>query len=210
MRSSSRLCTASNVVPKPAQAYEPEVPVKVREWKCPALASPDLVLGALAARLDRLAEAKDVAQIGAVIGREFSHELLGAISSGPGATTPPASKRTCRAHGRAPPHTALSTPATSKPQFPPFQTRRSPIWQCRPRVRHAVKISRGRAGGATTSGALAHVRPVRPGSHRASPPQTCWLAGANPGRAMFRKPRRARAPNPLANKAPFRAESAFA
>src|SRR5664279_1675353 len=26
------------------QTYEPEVPVKVREWICPALASPDLVL----------------------------------------------------------------------------------------------------------------------------------------------------------------------
>ncbi len=35
-----------HVVPKPGQADEPEVPVKVREWICPALASPDLVLGA--------------------------------------------------------------------------------------------------------------------------------------------------------------------
>src|SRR5260370_39149859 len=34
-----------HVVPKPAQAYEPEVPVKVREWISPALASPDFVLG---------------------------------------------------------------------------------------------------------------------------------------------------------------------
>src|SRR5215216_5994725 len=33
-----------HVVPKPAQAYEPEVPVKVREWISSALASPDLVL----------------------------------------------------------------------------------------------------------------------------------------------------------------------
>src|SRR5436309_14829572 len=30
---------------KLCQAYEPEVPVKVREWISPALASPDLVLG---------------------------------------------------------------------------------------------------------------------------------------------------------------------
>src|SRR3984893_13885792 len=29
---------------EPCQAYEPEVPVKVREWIAPALASPDLVL----------------------------------------------------------------------------------------------------------------------------------------------------------------------
>ena len=35
-----------HVVPKSAQAYEPEVPVEVREWICPASASPDLVLGA--------------------------------------------------------------------------------------------------------------------------------------------------------------------
>src|ERR1700737_1346461 len=35
-----------HVVPKPAQAYEPEVPVKVREWISPALASPDFVLEA--------------------------------------------------------------------------------------------------------------------------------------------------------------------
>src|SRR6266545_5933424 len=35
-----------HVVPKPAQAYEPEVPVEMREWIGPALASPDLVLDA--------------------------------------------------------------------------------------------------------------------------------------------------------------------
>src|SRR6476646_3601481 len=35
-----------HVVPKPAQAYEPEVPVKVREWISSAFASPDLVLEA--------------------------------------------------------------------------------------------------------------------------------------------------------------------
>src|SRR3954447_12191943 len=35
-----------HVVPQPCQAYEPEVPVEVREWIGPASASPDLVLGA--------------------------------------------------------------------------------------------------------------------------------------------------------------------
>src|SRR5207237_5279399 len=35
-----------HVVPKPAQAYEPKVPVKVREWIAPALASPGFVLDA--------------------------------------------------------------------------------------------------------------------------------------------------------------------
>src|SRR4030081_1471157 len=33
-----------HVVPKPAQAYEPKVPVKMREWIGPALASPGFVL----------------------------------------------------------------------------------------------------------------------------------------------------------------------
>ncbi len=32
------------------------------------------------ARLDRLTPVKEVAQIGAVIGREFSHELIAAVS----------------------------------------------------------------------------------------------------------------------------------
>src|SRR5215468_6952516 len=35
-----------HVAPKCGQAYEPEVPVEVREWISPALASPDLVLDA--------------------------------------------------------------------------------------------------------------------------------------------------------------------
>jgi hypothetical protein len=34
-----------HVMPKPAQTYEPEVPVEVRGWIGPAPASPDLVLG---------------------------------------------------------------------------------------------------------------------------------------------------------------------
>jgi hypothetical protein len=35
-----------HVAPERGQAYEPVVPVKVREWISPALASPDLVLDA--------------------------------------------------------------------------------------------------------------------------------------------------------------------
>ncbi len=35
-----------HVVPKPGQTYEPEVPVKVREWIAPAPSSPNFVLGA--------------------------------------------------------------------------------------------------------------------------------------------------------------------
>jgi class 3 adenylate cyclase/DNA-binding response OmpR family regulator/predicted ATPase len=45
----------------------------------PSQAIPKTLQGSLLARLDRLGPAKEVAQIGAVIGREFSHELLGAV-----------------------------------------------------------------------------------------------------------------------------------
>jgi class 3 adenylate cyclase/DNA-binding response OmpR family regulator/predicted ATPase len=47
----------------------------------PSHAIPKTLQGSLLARLDRLGPAKEVAQIGAVIGREFSHELLSAVST---------------------------------------------------------------------------------------------------------------------------------
>ena len=46
----------------------------------PLLAIPTTLHDSLMARLDRLAPVKEVAQIGAVIGRDFSHELLAAVS----------------------------------------------------------------------------------------------------------------------------------
>jgi class 3 adenylate cyclase/tetratricopeptide (TPR) repeat protein len=46
----------------------------------PTLAIPTTLRDSLVARLDRLAPVREVAQIGACIGREFSHELLAAIS----------------------------------------------------------------------------------------------------------------------------------
>ena len=45
----------------------------------PALAIPATLHDSLMARLDRLASVKEVAQIGAALGREFSHELLAAV-----------------------------------------------------------------------------------------------------------------------------------
>jgi class 3 adenylate cyclase len=45
----------------------------------PVLAVPASLHASLMARLDRLGSAKDVAQIGAAIGREFSHPLLAAV-----------------------------------------------------------------------------------------------------------------------------------
>jgi class 3 adenylate cyclase/predicted ATPase len=52
----------------------------VLDGPLPPLAIPDTLQGSLLARLDRLAPVKEVAQIGAVIGREFGHELLAAVA----------------------------------------------------------------------------------------------------------------------------------
>ena len=49
----------------------------------PALAVPASLHASLMARLDRLGPAKEVAQIGAAIGREFSHPLLTAVTRKP-------------------------------------------------------------------------------------------------------------------------------
>ena len=46
----------------------------------PALAIPETLQDSLMARLDRLAPVKEVAQIGAVLGREFSYALISAIT----------------------------------------------------------------------------------------------------------------------------------
>jgi class 3 adenylate cyclase/predicted ATPase len=49
----------------------------------PAMAIPASLHASLMARLDRLGRAKEVAQIGAAIGREFSHALLAAVAQKP-------------------------------------------------------------------------------------------------------------------------------
>ncbi|MGH6788208.1 MAG: adenylate/guanylate cyclase domain-containing protein [Pseudolabrys sp.] len=53
------------------------------EQPLPAMAIPLTLHASLMARLDRLSSVRDVAQIGAVIGREFSYELLGAVAGIP-------------------------------------------------------------------------------------------------------------------------------
>jgi predicted ATPase len=53
----------------------------------PALAVPASLRASLMARLDRLGSAKEIAQIGAAIGREFSHALLAALTRKPEAET---------------------------------------------------------------------------------------------------------------------------
>jgi predicted ATPase len=49
----------------------------------PALAIPASLQASLLARLDRLAPVREVAQIGAALGRIFSHELIGAVARMP-------------------------------------------------------------------------------------------------------------------------------
>jgi predicted ATPase len=49
----------------------------------PALAVPASLHASLMARLDRLSPAKEVAQVGAAIGREFSHALLASVMRKP-------------------------------------------------------------------------------------------------------------------------------
>ncbi|MGD9507233.1 MAG: AAA family ATPase [Geminicoccaceae bacterium] len=62
----------------------------------PALAIPATLHDSLMARLDRLARVKEVAQIGAVIGREFSYDLLAAVAPFPEDELPEALAQLCR------------------------------------------------------------------------------------------------------------------
>jgi class 3 adenylate cyclase/DNA-binding SARP family transcriptional activator len=55
----------------------------VLDGPLPSLAIPTTLHASLLARLDRLASVKDIAQIGAVIGREFSFRLIAAVSAMP-------------------------------------------------------------------------------------------------------------------------------
>jgi class 3 adenylate cyclase/tetratricopeptide (TPR) repeat protein len=55
----------------------------VLERPLPPLAIPTTLHDSLMARLDRLAPVREIAQIGAVVGREFSYELLNAVAGMP-------------------------------------------------------------------------------------------------------------------------------
>jgi predicted ATPase len=63
----------------------------------PALAVPASLHASLMARLDRLGHAKEVAQVGAAIGREFSHAILAAVVGKPEAELGSALDRLIRA-----------------------------------------------------------------------------------------------------------------
>ena len=55
----------------------------VLEGRLPPLAIPTTLQASLTARLDRLSPVREVAQIGAVVGREFHYELLNAVAEFP-------------------------------------------------------------------------------------------------------------------------------
>ena len=63
----------------------------------PAFAVPSTLQDSLTARLDRLGPAKEIAQLGAVLGREFSYELVRAISPGDAAFVDHALRELARA-----------------------------------------------------------------------------------------------------------------
>jgi predicted ATPase len=63
----------------------------------PSIAVPPSLHASLMARLDRLGAAKEIAQIGAAIGREFSHALLAAVVRKPEPELGPALDRIVRA-----------------------------------------------------------------------------------------------------------------
>src|SRR5262249_27399532 len=78
----------------------------------PSLAIPTTLLGSLTARLDRLGPVKDIAQIGAAIGREFPYQLLAAVApvSGPQLQTALTQLATCElifARGQPPESTYI-------------------------------------------------------------------------------------------------------
>ena len=81
----------------------------------PALAVPASLQASLMARLDRLGPAKEVAQIGAAIGREFSHALLAAVVRKPEAELGSALDRLIAAgllfRQGVPPHASLPVQA---------------------------------------------------------------------------------------------------
>jgi len=81
----------------------------------PELAIPTTLRDSLTARLDRLGPGKLVAQLAAVVGREFSYDLLRAVSPLKPAALEQALEELVAAgllyqRGIPPPHTASSTP----------------------------------------------------------------------------------------------------
>ena len=90
----------------------------------PPLAIPANLHNSLMARLDRLAPVKELAQIGAVIGREFSHELIAAVADRPqeqlGKRARPAGRLRARVSPRQPAGRRPTVSSTPWSRTPPI------------------------------------------------------------------------------------------
>ena len=110
----------------------------------PALAVPASLHASLMARLDRLGPAKAMAQIGAAIGREFSHALLacGGASAGRGAgggARPARSRPGCSVRQGAPPHATYLFKHASCRTPPTARCCASPAARCTPGSRKRLE-----------------------------------------------------------------------
>ena len=70
----TKLVVEQGLIPQANGRHDPSHPP-------PLLTVPAMLADSLMARLDRLTDAKGIAQLGAAIGRQFSHELLEALST---------------------------------------------------------------------------------------------------------------------------------
>ncbi len=121
----------------------------------PPLAIPATLHDSLMARLDRLAPVKEVAQIGAVIGREFSHELLAAVSPCRGGRPRLGPRPAGRGRADLPPRHAARRglqlqarpgPGSGLPITPQIQTSTAPRSDCRDPGRALSENRECRAG----------------------------------------------------------------
>jgi hypothetical protein len=152
----------------------------------PAMAVPASLHASLMARLDRLGPAKEFAQIGAAIGREFSHALLAAVVSKPEAELAASSRRHLRVQLRQSPlrkavqASANSLDASSGERWPlPFSTPKVACGRKRAKVlRSAGSCSTwSRSPMTTVTGTVTAGRPVLTSSIMLRSVQARFAAG---------------------------------
>ena len=151
---------------RPMPAITTSCPARCRRSRFPRPCTNSLM-----ARLDRLAPVKEIAQIGAVIGREFSHELLAAVADRPEPELAPRStswslpNSSSAAACRPRPPTASSTPWSRTP----------PIGRCSgpAPILHAGSRRCWRTGSRRSSGDSPSLSPITSGGAvSASAPQS--------------------------------------
>jgi class 3 adenylate cyclase len=146
----------------------------------PPLALPSTLHDSLLARLDRLAPIKEVAQIGAALGREFSHALLAAVAD-----------RSCRPRSTSWSRPSWSTAAAPRPMS---STASSTRWSRTPPTAPC-------SSPAASTSMRASPRSWRPSSRRSSKPSPNSSRNTTPARVSRNK--RSSTGTRLAN-APFK------